>query len=687
MCWDAGTGKSVSATMWLKDYDDNCLVVCPKKIVEKWRVTLVTWGKVATVMSKEEFKKTPITKYDAIVIDECFVKNTQVLTLDGYKNIQDIKINDIVVNAIKHGKVTKTHKNVVKETIKIKFSNNTEIEVTPNHLIFTQKGWVKAVKLNKTHQILDIYFIHDIINKYEKLPLLQYSNNKREKRQNLLFKNLCKIILHEKKNRITKRQTWYMFVMQKINLCRLFWQKNKKILLTILCFKTHAPTKSRNWKKNWNIFIYKTQKSKSQIKKFCFYSKNEKYFKKNWSQTKNTWRKWSNYARASKSFTIGIRGWVVRGAFCFNIFKSYKNWLSNMLQNRCSKPKKEDSNRNRWFITSIKSKTRTRQKEDIFFNSIRVESIEIQKSGNYEVFNLSVDGHPSYVVNNMLTHNCDEFFSPLYIARMRSQLSERLYNQLKTHPCPLLLTTATPIRSNPANLHTAITFLGHNVLWKDWRNKYYELTKKPYMQFTAWLPKPNWRKIIQDDLKKYAHIVNMKDCVDLPPVTIEKIAVKTPKYVQGDEHNFYTEHQHEQQNKIQYIKDIAKGHRKLFIVAYYVEQIEELKRQLEKDRPTFVLYGKTKDQEEVIRQAQESDDCYFVVQSGTGAGFDADTFSCMVFASMGFAVRDWVQMKARIRRIHNLQPVKYVYLQGGRADKRVLSNIESGRDFIPSEFI
>jgi hypothetical protein len=248
------------------------------------------------------------------------------------------------------------------------------------------------------------------------------------------------------------------------------------------------------------------------------------------------------------------------------------------------------------------------------------------------------------------------------------------------------LTTATPIRSTPANLHTALTYLGHKIEWKDWRNKYYELTKKPYMQFMGWLPKDDWRKVIQDDLKKYAHIVNLKDCVDLPPVTVEKIQVKTPKYIQGDDHNFYIEHRHEQQNKLSAIKDIAKGYRKLFIVAYYVEQIEELKKQLEKDRPTYVLYGKTKDQEDVIKQAQQSDDCYFIVQSSTGAGFDADTFSCMVFVSIGFAVRDWVQMKARIRRIHNLQPVKYVYLLAGRCDKKILSNIESGKNFIPAEW-
>ena len=279
----------------------------------------------------------------------------------------------------------------------------------------------------------------------------------------------------------------------------------------------------------------------------------------------------------------------------------------------------------------------------------------------------------------------DEACSPLYIAKSRSQLSEHFFNQTQKYPCPLLLTTATPIRSTPANLHSALVFLGHNIAWKDWRDKYYELTKKPYMQFMAWLPKYNWRTMIQEDLKKYAHIVNLKDCVDLPPVTEEKIQVKTPKYVIGDDHNFYTEHKWEQQNKLAHIKEIAKGHRKLFLVVYYVEQIEELVKQL-KDRPVHVLYGKTKNQEEVIKQAQADEDCYFIVQSGTGAGFDADSFSCMVFVSMGFAVRDWVQMKARIRRIHNLRPVQYVYLQGGRADKRILQNIELGKDFIPDQW-
>jgi len=46
-----------------------------------------------------------------------------------------------------------------------------------------------------------------------------------------------------------------------------------------------------------------------------------------------------------------------------------------------------------------------------------------------------------------------------------------------------------------------------------------------------------------------------------------------------------------------------------------------------------------------------------------------------------------VQMKFRVRRIHNLHPVIYYYLLGGDCDEAVLSNVEKGKDFIPSEYL
>jgi len=287
----------------------------------------------------------------------------------------------------------------------------------------------------------------------------------------------------------------------------------------------------------------------------------------------------------------------------------------------------------------------------------------------------------------LVIDEADEFASPLFVAKKRSQLSARLYEQVRAYSkTPILLLTATPIRSNPWNLHTLLTFLGKYIEWKEWRNTFFELQNLPYLPRPAYMPKSTWRKDIRIILEKHADIVLMKDCVDsLPAISEVKILVKTPKYIKAiDAKVFFDEHRWEQQNKAKEIIEIGKDYRKVLVIAYYREQIEQLKKELSRDRETFVIYGGVKDQEEVIEQATKSDECYFIVQASIGAGFDANSFSCIVFASMSYAVRDFVQMNFRVRRIHDLKPVIRYYLLGGRCDKAVLNNVEKGFDFIPS---
>jgi len=282
----------------------------------------------------------------------------------------------------------------------------------------------------------------------------------------------------------------------------------------------------------------------------------------------------------------------------------------------------------------------------------------------------------------------DEFASPLFVASKRSQLSSKLYEQIKAFPnTHTLLLTATPIRSHPWNLHTLLCYMGHYIDFKKWRDHFFDLKRMPYLPRPTYIAKPDWRQRIRPILEKYADIVLLKDCVELPPVYEEKIDIKSePFTLEIDGKVFFDEHRHEQKNKAKEIINIGRDYRKIMVVAYYREQIEQLTKELEKDKPVFVIYGGVNDQEKVIGQAQESDDCYFIVQASIGAGFDADQFSCVVFASMSYAVRDYVQMKFRVRRIHNLHPVKYIYLLAGRCDRAVLHNIELGKDFIPSEW-
>jgi hypothetical protein len=58
----------------------------------------------------------------------------------------------------------------------------------------------------------------------------------------------------------------------------------------------------------------------------------------------------------------------------------------------------------------------------------------------------------------------------------------------------------------------------------------------------------------------------------------------------------------------------------------------------------------------------------------------------MIFASQSYSVRNYVQMKARIRRINALKPVIYYHLHGGKCDKLIYESIGLGKDFVPSEY-
>ena len=307
----------------------------------------------------------------------------------------------------------------------------------------------------------------------------------------------------------------------------------------------------------------------------------------------------------------------------------------------------------------------------------------------YEVRTKELPPAPTAVVID----EADEYASPLFIARSRSKMAENLYNYLREYPdCPVLLLTATPIRSNPWNLHTLLTYIGNYEDWRDYQQRYFELVSRPYRPRPFWQPRVGWQQKIQGELEKHATIALMKDMVDyLPPETHEVIKIKPPKYEKNEEweatKQFVEDHRSEQREKHKHIKEIGKGFRKAVVVAHYREQIDQLAKELGKERTTYVLDGRSKDVESIIANAEASSECYFIIQASVGAGFELPSFAAMVFASQGYSVRNFVQMKARIKRINALKPVKYYYLQGGKCDQAIYNSIQNNRDFVPSEYL
>ena len=141
------------------------------------------------------------------------------------------------------------------------------------------------------------------------------------------------------------------------------------------------------------------------------------------------------------------------------------------------------------------------------------------------------------------------------------------------------------------------------------------------------------------------------------------------------------EHRHEQKGKHKEILELE--YKKIIVVAYYTEQILELEKQLKDFKPVFILNGQTKNQEDVIRQAQEAEECYFIVQAGCGEGWDGWMFGCMVFCSMSHAFTQNFQMHERQRNIKNLRDIEIIYLIGGRWDQKIYEAFLLGQDFNP----
>ena len=189
-------------------------------------------------------------------------------------------------------------------------------------------------------------------------------------------------------------------------------------------------------------------------------------------------------------------------------------------------------------------------------------------------------------------------------------------------------------------------------------------------------------------MKKYTNehtnIVALKDVVGyLPPITSRNITIKQKPYKKPENEivTWHHEHKHEQQNKHKEILEL--GYRKIIVVCYYTYQIDELAKSLAHEKPIFILDGRTKDPEEVTRQAQQAEDCYLLVQSSCGEGWDGWMFGGMVFCSMDHTYVSNVQMHTRQRHPKHLRDIEIIYLVGGRWDKKILDSYLKAENFNP----
>jgi len=294
--------------------------------------------------------------------------------------------------------------------------------------------------------------------------------------------------------------------------------------------------------------------------------------------------------------------------------------------------------------------------------------------------------HASKIVNPtaIVIDEIHNFGASLFV-KGRSELATTLYNLVKAYPnCHLMGLSGSMVRNSPWSFHSLLCYIGVYIDWKQWRTEFFELTKTHFQPWPIWMPKKNWREGIYKLRKKYCDQVSLSDVVEyLPPVKPTVVKIKSDKYVPpvGEIVTWTNEHQHEQRNKYKWLIELE--YKKIIIVCRYTEQINDLANKLKEYKDVFILNGQTKDQGNTIKKAQESEECYFLVNSKMGESWDGWMFDCMVFASMDDAFVANFQMHERQRNIKNLKDIEIFYLIGGHWDQKVYNSFLLGQDFNP----
>lgn len=175
-----GVGKTAAA-IWAADYlmsigvIKRVLVIAPLSILDAaWRrelfrtvmhrtaeiahgskekrINIIEGGAEFIIINYEgiEIVSDAIAKggFDLMIIDECFISGTRVLTPMGYKNIENIKISDIVETSWGPRPVTRIFHKQSSNLVRVKFEDGTTITCTEDHPFATSDGWTFAKDLN-----------------------------------------------------------------------------------------------------------------------------------------------------------------------------------------------------------------------------------------------------------------------------------------------------------------------------------------------------------------------------------------------------------------------------------------------------------------------------------------------------------------------------------------------------------
>lgn len=337
------------------------------------------------ITNYERLEKLDVEMFNCIVLDECFAPDTQIQVYREKKllnvNIKDCKIGDNVINCNGLDKITGIKRRKIDYAIKIKF-NGKEVISSGKHPYFTQRGWVAAKNIQKDDFII-------ASDKAMRILRGEFSDNIQGR---FSEKILREVLLCEMENEPTG------------NFGKSSYERSSSKNREEEIGMVQNSSGSKRTEKNSGI--KSDVKSDNKAKGITNIESNE-------TPTFSAWGKWER-----DDITAAINeGCFVReldSGICY-IFGETSKGLSDKLQSGLIKLGEKNCDRNRWSITSLEE--RTGQEEGRKTGYFRVESFEVleqtdnrldkyrDETGSLYFYDLEIERHPSFTINECLVHN------------------------------------------------------------------------------------------------------------------------------------------------------------------------------------------------------------------------------------------------------------------------------------------
>lgn len=417
---------------------DRALRYIPKELIGTITEGKVNIGEGVTFATVQTMCNLDLTQYrdfwDVVIVDECFPGNTNIITKDGIKKINEITTHDKVLtlgdnDELVYQKVKTVFKKIPNSMVRIALKDKAvpELYCTANHPILTRKGYKRADELTDHDEVCRLWDSdgHFAFEAVDEIQLDSW------KRQGLLFGRVQKIRKECMDGRTTGTVSSTNDQVEQGN-----------------CFKKNEGTQSDAQCEDERAYVGNTPGDESQAK--------------------GSWWKRHGRNKAANGYDGRDKGNESCGRVCSSDKNSERERVSNELQIGHCDPRTAHRNRSRRRFSLFPGKAGTRPEERFTIEFVGVDRVEVQErtgDGTYGglcadgyVYNLEVEGNHNYFANYVNVHNCHRVS---YSANTVTRYTKVLNHLAARHKYGL---TATPERSDGL-IRATFALLGR-VVWE-----------------------------------------------------------------------------------------------------------------------------------------------------------------------------------------------------------------------------